>query len=337
MEIWEEPVRGGYPPPWTFGFEGPDRFERFLDYSLPPPCSHLVGLHPNWGDPSSGGVMPVSPWLISPQGRIPLGVIAIVADFAFGTALGATLPPGVGFTTAELSLTRLREPVLDGELVATGKLVHASSQIGFTEAQVHDSQGNLVAAGTSRLSVFPPMELPPMPENPERVVQPIYDTPDPWQRAPGGEVLGAEVWSSLTGLEVLRAQAAGDLPRPPFGRLTGLTVTAAEEGTATLSMPATGWLTTPAGTVQGGFTAMLADAALACSIQTHMERGDSFVPVDVKVNYLRPVFPDNRPLTAVGTVTHKGRSLAIAHASVTNSDGKPVAIATGSAVIGSLG
>jgi uncharacterized protein (TIGR00369 family) len=88
--------------------------------------------------------------------------------------------------------------------------------------------------------------------------------------------------------------------------------------------------------VQGGFTAMIADAALACAIQTHMDRGDSFVPVDVKVNYLRPVIPDGRPLTAVGTVTHRGRSLAIAHATVTNADGKPVAVATGSAVIGHL-
>lgn len=336
MEIWEEPVRGGYPPPWAVAIEGPDRFARFAEVSLPPPIGHFIGLRPVETNGSwTTGRMPVSPWLVSPQGRIPLGVLAVVADLAFGVVLGSTLPPGAGFTTAELSLTRVREAALTGELEARGKLIHSSSQMAFSEAQVFDGEGQLIAAGTSRLAVFPPMpELPKVPDVIVPIEQPTYDTPDPWARTPTGDVLDPAVWSSLSGLEVLRAQASGDLPRPPIGRLTGLAVTAADEGTATVTMPATEWMATPGRTVQGGFTAMIADAALACAIQTHMERGDSFVPVDVKVNYLRPVIPDGRPLTGVGTVTHRGRSLAVAHATVTNADGKPVAVATGSAVVG---
>jgi uncharacterized protein (TIGR00369 family) len=85
--------------------------------------------------------------------------------------------------------------------------------------------------------------------------------------------------------------------------------------------------------VQGGFTALIADTALACAIQTTMERGDAFLPLDVKVNYLRPVMPDGRLLTATAMVTHQGRSLAVAHATVHNADGKPVALATGSAAL----
>lgn len=338
MEIWEEPVRGGYPPPWTLALTGPDRFERFVEVSPYPPIGHFLGVRPVERDGSwATALMPVSPWLVSPQGRVPLGALAIVADLAFGLALGEQLPAGVGFTTAELSLTRVREPALHGELEARGTLIHSSSQMGLTGVQVFDAEQQLVAAGTSRLSVFPPLpDLPPIPDPIVPIERPTYDTPDPWERQPAGDVLDPAVWSSLSGLEVLQAQANGDLPRPPIGRLTGLWVTEAAEGTATLTMPATAWMSTPAQTVQGGFTAMIADAALACAIQTHVARGDSFRPVDVKVNYLRPVFPDGRRLTAVGTVTHRGRSLAIAHATVTNADGKPVAVATGSAVLGDL-
>jgi acyl-coenzyme A thioesterase PaaI-like protein len=49
----------------------------------------------------------------------------------------------------------------------------------------------------------------------------------------------------------------------------------------------------------------------------------------VKVNYLRPGVVGAEDLTATGTVIHRGRSLAIARAEVTQG-GKQVAVATGS-------
>lgn len=335
MEIWEEPVRGGYPPPWSRGLTGDDRYERFLEISLRPPISHLTGLTPvGWLDDEVTAVMPASPWLASPQGRIPLGALAVVADLAFGMGLGSRLPPGSNFTTAELSLTRVREPEFGGDLVAKGRLVHATLSIGLTEAKVYDGGGHLVAAGTSRLAVFPPAEDPPeLPDPMPKVEHPIYETPDPWARPVLGEVLDSSTWRDRSGRDVLEAQVRGEIPPPPLGRLTGLAVADADDGTATVTLPASEWLCTPAGTAQGGFTAMIADAALACAVQTVVERGDSFVPIDIKVNYLRPVVPDGKLLRAVGTVTHKGRSLAIAHATVVNGDGKPVAFATGSAAL----
>ena len=45
---------------------------------------------------------------------------------------------------------------------------------------------------------------------------------------------------------------------------------------------------------------------------------------------LRPVPPDGRDLTARAEVVHRGRSIAIAGAEVTNAEGKRVLLATGS-------
>lgn len=340
MEIWQEPVRGGYPPEWLLALPWEQRSKIWEEVALPPPIAHFLGARPIEAEPGGEavGIMPATPWLCSPQGRIPLGAIAVVADLGFGMALGVTLPPGGGFTTAELSLTRVREPAIGGNLSARGRVVHASDRTALTEVKVFDADDALVAAGTSRLAVFPPPpELPSIPESWESIVWPTYDTPDPWEREAEGDVLDPQVWSERSGLEVLRAHVESELPVPPIGRLTGLRVVNATESSATVAMPATEWFCTPAKTIQGGVTTMIADAALACAIQTTVDRGDSFLPVDIKVNHLRPVFADGRDLVAEAEVTHRGRSIAVAHATVRNADGKPVAVATGSALIGDPG
>jgi uncharacterized protein (TIGR00369 family) len=55
--------------------------------------------------------------------------------------------------------------------------------------------------------------------------------------------------------------------------------------------------------------------------------------VDLKVSLLRPAQPDGQELTSRGTVVHRGRTIALANAEVRNSEDKPVALATGSAMI----
>jgi uncharacterized protein (TIGR00369 family) len=142
------------------------------------------------------------------------------------------------------------------------------------------------------------------------------------------------VWDRTSGLEVLRARITDELPEPPIKRLTGLRPTAAAEGAATFTLPATEWLCAPPrGRVQGGVVALLADAALSAAIGTILPAGTAFAPVDLKVNYLRPLASDGREATARGTVLHSGRRLAVASAEVRNADDKPVALATGSAMI----
>ncbi len=141
------------------------------------------------------------------------------------------------------------------------------------------------------------------------------------------------MWDSTSGFDVLRAQIAGALPPPPLHHLFGLTPVSAEEGTAECVMPMTGWLNTPWGWPQGGFIAVLADAALGMAVQTTVPAGTAFAQIDLKVNYLRGVAPDGSLLHARATVAHRGRSLAVATAELTDEAGRRVALATGSAQI----
>ena len=104
------------------------------------------------------------------------------------------------------------------------------------------------------------------------------------------------------------------------------------EGTATLVMPCTEWLASPTGRLQGGTIAMLADFAMLIAVQTTTPAGLAFAGLDLKVNFLRPVFPDSSELTARAEVVHPGRTIAITRATVTSAEGRPVLLATGSSI-----
>jgi uncharacterized protein (TIGR00369 family) len=97
-------------------------------------------------------------------------------------------------------------------------------------------------------------------------------------------------------------------------------------------LPCSAWLSTALRTVQGGFIAMLAETTLASAAFSTIEPGTALAPLDLKVNFLRPVHPDGRELTARAEVIHRGRRLSISSCRVTNADGKPVALATGSSM-----
>jgi len=206
--------------------------------------------------------------------------------------------------------------------------------LGLSETFVTDNGGRLIAHGTSRCVIFPPnASVPP----------PVSDPPLPHPEDPGwvapylrptvGEVLGQEVFDALSGLEVMEGLISGDLPAPPIKHLMGIRPTEASEGAAKFVIPATRWLTSPSGFVEGGVTACLADFALCSAIQTTVPVGAAYAPTDLRVQFIRPVTADGRLVTARATVVHRGRGMAVSRAEVTNDDGKLVAIGSASALI----
>src|SRR5260370_31334543 len=108
-------------------------------------------------------------------------------------------------------------------------------------------------------------------------------------------------WGGPAGRESLRRVPAGESGRPPLSSLTGLRLTEAGPGTATFVLPAHGWLGSPSGNIEGGFTAMLADAALRSAIQTTAPAGGAVASMDLKGNFLRPVVPDGQELVGLRT------------------------------------
>ena len=339
VEIWTEEPRGDYPDPALFGLSGLELLRTYSRSQSPrPPISHLIGTDfAGVGRGTAAFTMPAHPWLLSSVGLMTGGALAPVADGAFGCAAQSELPPATPYTTSELSMTFLRPVAPGGTLSASGQRIHIGRSVGLTEVFViHEREGEerLVAHGTSRLAVMPPLD--PVPEPPAEIPviePPTFDSPDPYLREPvSGEVLPQEVFDRMSGREILEAQIVGELPLPPIHYLTGLTLVEVGDGEATHRLPCTKWLTSPARTVQGGFTAMLADVSLQAAVMTTVPAGIAFAGLDLKVNYLRPAQADGRDLTSKATVAHRGRTLAVANAEITNADGKRVALATGSCI-----
>ncbi len=336
VEIWREPVRGGYPDRALFALPGIDQLRASLAGKTPScPLSHLVGMKlTEVGAGKATFTMPASPWLVSPQGAIAVGTLAILADGPLGCAVMTALPPGTGYTTSELSLRVVRPAQVGTMLTAKGHLVHAGRRIALSEVLIEDGAGRLVAHGSSLCFVFPPVSpLPPPPSSLPSIPEPEYATPDPYLRPVVGGTLPQEVFDQKSGLEILTTSLTGERPGPPTFYLMGLKLVEATAGKAAFTLPASEWLCPPTGKVEGGVIAMLADAALATSIMTVTPAATAMASVDLKVNFLRPGIADGRELLARGSVAHAGRTIAVAHSEVLNADGKRVALATGSALL----
>jgi uncharacterized protein (TIGR00369 family) len=337
--IWQQPAKGGYPDRSFLALAGENRMgaarRGLVPYS---PMNYLTELEMTEGSRGhSSFSMPASPWFANSSGLISGGVLAIIGDAALGSVVHSDVGPGQWMTTAELSMSFLRPvvPKTDASVTGSGQLIHRGRTLGISEAFLFDEDDQLVSHGTTRCSVFPPMD--PLPDPPEDgavldLPVPGTDQNDPLRRPVEGEVLPQEEFARRDGLDLLRTVIAGELPRPPIYHLTGMRLTEVSEGAATVELPCSKWLSTSARTIQGGFTAMLAESALGAAAFSTVEAGTASASLDLKVNYLRPVFPDGEPIVAEARVLHRGRTLAIVSVEITNAEGKKVALATGSSM-----
>ena len=336
--LWRTPARGAYPDPRIFlSLSGLDQMRSFLAGKAPrPPIHYLTGMRPTEVGPgTSTFVMPATGWLLSPPGLVQLGTLAILADGPLGCAVQSALPPATPFTTAELSISGIRPTgASGGNLIARGRLIHAGRSMALSEATVEDGEGRVVAHATSRCFIFPPVVSPPPPPPEFATVEEPDDLhAPPYQRPPQGEVLGQDVYNRFSGLDVFRAQLSGDLPGPPISHLTGLRPVDVAEGEVTFVCPATKWLCSPLGKVEGGVIALVAETPPVSAVQTTVPAGTSYAELDLKVNFLRPVDPDGADLTANGRVIHRGKTVVIATSEVVDGQGKRVAVATGSSMV----
>lgn len=336
---WREPVRGGYPGAQHFARAGIDQLRALISGEVPaPPISRLTGMRIVAAEPRSAAFeMPMTGWLYSQQGVISIGPLAMAADAAVACAIQTELPPATPFTTSELSLRLLAPVEAEGQITARGQLIAVGRTIGLADVGLTNSRDELVAHGSSLCLLRPqldPTALQMSDPAPRDGAEPAPSGPDPYERQVQGEPIDPAVWAKKAGIDVLRAQLAGELPKPPIHYLTGIDLTAVDEREVRCAMPASEWLCAPArGRIQGGAVALMADTAIGCAIQARLPAGYRAGMVDLKVNYVRPLAADGRPTGAAGHVVHSGRTLALGVAEVLDADGNSVAHATGSAML----
>src|SRR6201988_332771 len=89
----------------------------------------------------------------NPMGTLHGGVLCDIADAAMGMAFASPLAADETFTTIELMINFFR-PVWEARLRAEGKVVRRGSSVGYTECEIRDEDGRLVAKAASTCMVL---------------------------------------------------------------------------------------------------------------------------------------------------------------------------------------
>lgn len=310
---WREPVRGGHPEARHLALSGAEQLRAMLTGDAPlPPMTRLIGVR--LIDAAPGTAMfelPLGPWLRGPDGRAPSGLLTMPADAAMACAIMTGLPAHVGLTTTELALRQVRPSPIRGRLLARARVIHPDGPVALADASLCDEAGVLIAHASSTCFIMEGDE-----QDGAGSDEPAQasTSPDPWQRA-------APAWEP------------DDDGAPPLARLTGLQAVSAQAGEATYALPATGWLCAPPpGRVQGGAVAMLAEAAMTAAARTAAPPDTTFSPLELKLNYLRPLAADGREARAHARVVNAGRRFMVTGAEVRDGDRRLIAVASGSAM-----
>jgi len=131
-----------------------------------------------------------------------------------------------------------------------------------------------------------------------------------------------EMLAGKTGLEVMQAMLAGELPFAHIAQTLDFSLVEVAAGKAVFQGTPQLMHYNPLGTVHGGWYATLLDSALGCAVHTMMPAGYAYTTAELSVNIVRAASAKTGPLRAIGHVIHSGRQLATAEARIVDPDGK---------------
>ncbi|MDB5805896.1 MAG: uncharacterized protein JWN73_3218 [Betaproteobacteria bacterium] len=92
---------------------------------------------------------------LNPAGTVHGGLTATLLDSCMGLAIQSTLEKGLDSTTLEFKISFIR-PITPqtGPIRAEGTVINRGRRIGIAEGRVTDSQGRLLAHGTTTCLIF---------------------------------------------------------------------------------------------------------------------------------------------------------------------------------------
>lgn len=131
-----------------------------------------------------------------------------------------------------------------------------------------------------------------------------------------------EIWQKEKPLDIFRKMIAREFPAPPIGESFDFLLTEIETGRAVFEGKPHAKFYNPLGTIHGGFIATLLDSAMACAIHSTLDAGKGSTSVEIKVNFVRPIFEKTGNLKAVGEVINAGKQIASAEGKLIGEDGK---------------
>ena len=115
-------------------------------------------------------------------------------------------------------------------------------------------------------------------------------------------------------------------PLMPIASLLGFNIKSVQLGQAVIELDMSEDLTNAMGTLHGGVFCTIADTAMGVAFFTMLEKGESLTTLELKINYLKPVW--NGKLLAMGKVVKKGKMMGFVECDVIDENEQLVARAS---------
>jgi uncharacterized protein (TIGR00369 family) len=109
----------------------------------------------------------------------------------------------------------------------------------------------------------------------------------------------------------------------PIGKLLGLKLLQAENGMAVIEFIADERHANPMGTLTGGVSSLIADAAIGFAYYSTLAADESFTALELKINFLRPVW--KATLRAKARVVQAGKNVGLVECDVVDEQERLVA------------
>ena len=127
-------------------------------------------------------------------------------------------------------------------------------------------------------------------------------------------------------IERVEAMVRGEIPVPAANRLIGFQLLSVEPGKAVFELETGPQHGNLMGTLHGGILCDVADAAMGVAYASDLADGESFTTLELKINFLKPVWIAR--LTAVARVVKRGKTVGLVECDVVDQTGSLVARAS---------
>jgi uncharacterized protein (TIGR00369 family) len=119
----------------------------------------------------------------------------------------------------------------------------------------------------------------------------------------------------------------GDAPAPPVGKTIGFRIVEVGPDKAAFEMEADmNRHANPMGTLHGGILCDLSDGAMGMAWASELEEGESFTTLELKINFLKPIWKGR--LRAEARVLRRGKTVGLVVCDVRDEKGDLVAHVT---------
>jgi uncharacterized protein (TIGR00369 family) len=142
-----------------------------------------------------------------------------------------------------------------------------------------------------------------------------------------------EILKTTPGIELLRGMIDGRFPAPPIAETLDFGVTEIDPGRVVFVGRPSKKHYNPSGTVHGGYAATLLDSAMGCAVHTLLQPGQGFTTLEIKVNYVRPIFDNTGEIRCEATTINMGKTVATAEGKVLDAKGRLLAHGTTTCLI----